>query len=148
MHRPLLFGLASTERLWLFYPDDSKKNGKKPRNLWMFFFFIYFGAHILCTKISAQTTTFADGKNISERPGIWSWLHLRDVTRGFGWLAGWLSGCSFLEVFGTQVQEEEEGGGRREGSILHDNTYICPPFCSLSYQEPSLWWSAVVVTGG
>lgn len=54
-------------------------------------------------------------------------------------------------------------GGRRrrrkEGRTLHDNTYICPPFCSLWYQGWeaegaegwggwSLWCGAVVVTGG
>lgn len=44
--------------------------------------------------------------------------------------------------------EAEREDGREGGNTLHDNTYICLPFCSLSYQGPSLWQSAVVVTGG
>ena len=47
-----------------------------------------------------------------------------------------------------EEEEVEERRRRREGNTLHDNTYICLPFCSLSYQGLSLWQSAVVVTGG
>ncbi|MEQ2180353.1 hypothetical protein GOODEAATRI_000461 [Goodea atripinnis] len=41
--------------------------------------------------------------------------------------------CSFgrqrSQPQGSDSEEEEEGG-----NILHDNTYICLPFCSLSYR--------------
>lgn len=63
----------------------------------------------------------------------------------WGWSVG--AGCFFSPLW-----EREEDGGRRRGegggSTLHDNTYICLLFCSLSYQGLSLYQSTVVVTGG
>jgi len=44
--------------------------------------------------------------------------------------------------------EGRRDGGKEGGNALHDNAYICLPFCSLSYRGPSLWRGAVVVTGG
>lgn len=60
------------------------------------------------------------------------------------------AGCfpSSLWVKKEEEVEERRRRRRREGNTLHDNTYICLPFCSLSYQGLSLWQSAVVVTGG
>lgn len=109
------------------------------------------------TSVSLHATTGLQRRD--QRVGLIAGRHGRLQVPAAATL-GQRRGCSFfLFLFSRQrragflcerrrrrrwrMEEEAEGG-----NILHDNTYICLPFCSLSYRGLSLWQSAVVVTGG